>query len=381
MDYKYITVKRKPGVKQISIFDVLNDNDVCFENDKDTKDTYTYRVTHVSQKLRDKIDWVGLYGLFTKFNEKYKDLIEMEDMSGMYRSFKIPKRSGGLRQIDAPNERLREAMKDLKKIFEKELYASYHTSCFSYVHGRSIVDCQRRHQENKSKWFLKLDFSGFFPSTSPEFLMSILYKTYPLCCIAENPVLKSEFEKAMRICFLNGGLPQGSPMSPMLTVMMMIPIDYTINRFCRTNSPHMVYTRYADDIEISCEYNFHWREVISKIKSILAEFNAPFTLNDKKTRYGSSAGRNWNLGLMLNKDNEITVGHEKKKVFKAMIYQFMSDTLSGRNWALEDVQHLNGLLSYYRSVEKDNIDAILAKYSEKFGTNVKVLIKHCISQA
>ena len=59
------------------------------------------------------------------------------------------------------------------------------------------------------------------------------------------------------------------------------------------------YTRYADDILISKTIEFDWQEVVRQVQIIL-----PPGLNIKsnKTRYGSSNGSNWNLGLMYNKD-------------------------------------------------------------------------------
>ena len=186
---------------------------------------------------------------------------------------------------------------------------------------------------------------------------------------------KEALETALSLCFLNGGLPQGTPTSPMLTNMMMIPIDHAIAKMCREYSPHLCYTRYADDMTISSQFSFHWTDVQNKITDIFNKFSAPFTLNAEKTRYGSSAGRNWNLGVMLNKDNEITIGHEKKKVFKAMIFQFMTDDAKGVAWEVEDVQHFLGLAAYYQSVEGEEIDKIINKYSNKFQKDVLATAK------
>ena len=110
----------------------------------------------------------------------------------------------------------------------------------------------------------------------------------------------------------------------------MIPIDHYIAKTAREMTPHLVYTRYADDIILSSDLAFNWREVQDTIVDIVAnKFHAPFSLNTAKTRYGSSAGRNWNLGVMLNSDNQITIGHSKKKVFKAMLFSFMNDEKNG----------------------------------------------------
>ena len=283
------------------------------------------------------------------------------------------------RRIDAPQQEFMLALRELKDIIENKFFASYHTSAFAYVRGRSTIDCVKRHQENNSKWFLKLDFSKFFPSTTPEFLMTMLSETYPICeYIRYDFGYKDELEKALSLCFLNGGLPQGTPMSPLLTNMMMIPVDYTIAKMCREYSPHLRYTRYADDILISSQFNFNWQDVQKNIVSVLADFDAPFKLNEGKTRYGSANGRNWNLGVMLNKDNKITIGAERKKTFKASLFQFMHDYEDGNPWSIEDTQHLQGLISYYTMVEKDAIADIIKRYSQKFKKDVHIAIKEIL---
>lgn len=372
----YITANRIPNVHRLTLDDIWNGYDeVLLAVQKDTRDTTTWRVEKINSALIEKTDFWRMEHNLRKFVEKYSNLIEIEDKSTLYRSFKIPKRSGGLRQIDAPLDNLKEALYELKWILENYFYVSYHTAAFAYVRGRSTIDAVKRHQRNKSRWFLKTDMRHFFPSTSPEFLMKMLCQLFPFCHFVTRPGCKELFEKALSLCFLNGGLPQGTPTSPMLTNAMMIPIDHAISKMCREHHPHLCYTRYADDVLISSEYNFKWTDVQKEVVSILESFGAPFCLHPDKTRYGSSCGRNWNLGVMLNADNKITIGHEKKKVFKAMIFQFMTDDEKGNPWELADVQHFLGLISYYRMVEADCINEILATYSKKFNKSVEETAK------
>ena len=97
---------------------------------------------------------------------------------------------------------------------------------------------------------------------------------------------------------------------------MMIPIDHMLAKMCREKQmqdKYFVYTRYADDIFFSCKYNFRYNEVVKQVNEVCKRFGAPFMLKDSKTRYGNIAGANWILGLMLNKDFKITVGHKRKK--------------------------------------------------------------------
>lgn len=152
----------------------------------------------------------------------------------------------------------------------------------------------------------------------------------------------------------------------MLTNLIMIPIDYQIAKYIRDNDLKMVYTRYADDMIISrsTDFNGTWRKVQKDILEIFHSFNAPYTFNEKKTRYGSSAGRNWNLGLMLNKDNEITLGHKKKKELKVMLCSLLTHT---EEWSASDAQSLQGTIAYHLHIEEDYTKKVIKDYESKYG--------------
>ena len=78
---------------------------------------------------------------------------------------------------------------------------------------------------------------------------------------------------------------------------------------------------------------------------------------------------------MLNKDNEITVGHKKKRQFQSMMYNYITDKRNGVSWPREDIMAMQGLHSYYRMVEPEAIDAIVRHTNEKLGVDVLLTIK------
>lgn len=269
-----------------------------------------------------------------------------------------------------------DALRRLKTIFEEDFKALYHTSAFAYVKHRSTVDAVKRHQANESKWFGKYDLSNFFGSTTIDFVMKMFGMVFPFSEVIKSGVGERELRKAIELAFLDGGLPQGTPISPLITNIMMIPVDYKLaNSFRDFNHQRFVYTRYADDFLVSSRYTFSFREVERFIVDTLKSFGAPFTIKSEKTRYGSSAGRNWNLGVMLTKDNVITVGHKKKRQFQAMLSSYIMDTKNGISWNKTDIQTMEGYRNYYRMVEGDTIDKIVAHISEKFGVDVVKMIK------
>lgn len=308
----------------------------------------------------------------TRFNNMFSELAQKE-RSQLYHSFSIPKKSGGFRHIDAPGTELKTAHYALKNLLEGMFSASHHTAAYAYVKGRCHVDALRRHQENESNWFLKTDFSDFFGSITEEFVHRMLSEIYPFNLVYQTEKGREEIRKAIELCFHRGGLPQGTPMSPMLTNLIMIPMDHRIAQVLSKTG--FVYTRYADDMLISSKSEFVPERMVAVINVILEEFKAPFAIKKEKTRYGSRKGSNWNLGLMLNADNEITVGHMKKKFFKAAICNFITDHLNGVEWSTEDAMQLAGELAYYRSIENDYFNLIIRKANIKFKVDFEALLK------
>jgi len=378
----YVTVMQSPRFQQLTFDDLMNENfnETEYVNYMITS-TRTYAVERLNEKKLERYDFDGMIAMLRDFNKAHAPLFDM-DRRSLYDSFKIPKQSGGLRPIDAPKPILMEALRQLKFIMETRFMALYHTSAFAYIRGRCTIDALKKHQQRESRWFVKLDFSNFFGSTTLAFVMSQLSMIFPFSEVIKDEEGREQLTRAMSLCFLNGGLPQGTPISPLLTNLIMIPIDHNISNTLRDfDKQQFVYTRYADDIMISCKYDFKYQDVYKMVVDTVARFKAPYKLNPNKTRYGSNAGSNWNLGLMLNKENKITIGHRKKKQFKAMVHNFIRDYKNGINWDKSDVQVLNGLICYYKMVEKEYIEHILTSYSQQFKVGVRSVIKDMLKCA
>ena len=383
----YITVKQSPQYHQMSLEELLfgeMDARSQMPINPNLTNTRTYAVDSVSEKFTKRIDVDKLIAKLERFNEETKELRD-KPRHDLYYEFHIPKKSGGLRKIDAPEPELKDALYHLKTIFEEDFFALYHTSAYAYIRKRSILDCLKKHQQNESRWFCKLDLSNFFGSTTLEFVMNMLSTIFPFSEVVRYPAGKQALSDALSLAFLDGGLPQGTPFSPIITNIMMIPIDFTIAtalrdyKWANTKGAEVqqrfVYTRYADDFQVSSKYDFEYKVIEKLIVDTLSYFNAPFKLNESKTRYGSSAGRNWNLGLMLNGNNEITVGHQKKRQFQAMLSSYVMDKKNGRDWDKSDIQTMDGYRNYYHMVEPDTIDKIIEHLSKKFDVDIIKMMK------
>ena len=374
----YITVRQPPMYHQMTLEEFLFGPDTrAFLINENTTNTRTFEVEEISDRFIRRFGFNIEY-LIHKLEEFNARTAEMrnKDRHELYKEFYIPKKSGGLRKIDAPNYELMDALRDLKRIFEDDFRVLYHTTAFAYIRRRCTLDAVKRHQSNESKWFGKYDLSNFFGSTTLDYIMKMFSMIFPFSEVVKTERGFNALKTALSLAILDGGLPQGTPISPLITNVIMIPVDYKLANTLRNyNKQRFVYTRYADDFLISSRYDFNFREIEELIVRTLASFEAPFTIKSAKTRYGSSAGSNWNLGVMLNKDNEITIGHKKKRQFQAMLCSFTLDSLNNKPWPLEDVQRLEGLRNYYHMVEGEAIDAIVKHIGDKYNTNIPQMIK------
>lgn len=378
----YITVKQPPMYHQMTLEEFLFDTELKPQIiNPNMTNTRTYEVARVSDKYLDKLNVAALITKLAQFNESTEEL-RAKPRRSLYHEFYIPKKSGGLRKIDAPAPELKDALRRLKTIFEEDFRALYHTSAFAYVKKRSTIDAVKRHQANQSKWFGKYDLSNFFGSTTLDYVIRMFSMVYPFSEVVKRQVGLDELRKALELAFLDGGLPQGTPISPLITNIMMIPVDYKLANGLRDfNHQRFVYTRYADDFLVSSKYTFSFKEIEKYIIDTLKSFEAPFTIKSEKTRYGSSAGSNWNLGVMLNKDNEITIGYKKKRQFQAMLASYIMDKNNGCEWDKTDIQTMEGYRNYYRMVEGEAIDKLIEHIGKKFNVDIVRLIKDDLSRA
>ena len=365
----YVTLHRRPSYHQMTLEEFLDDSYVLRPGNNDKTITYTLKYETTPYRLRRDCPVEWYIDQLRGYNASV-EYLRVKDRASLYETFYIPKSSGGMRRIDAPLPELKSALTTLKGLLETTFHALYHSSAFAYIHGRSTVDAVRRHQANNSQWFGKLDLHDFFGSTTLDFVMNQLSMIYPFSEVVKYAGGYDELRKALELGFLNGGLPQGTPLSPTLTNIMMIPVDYELSKTLRSGdfaSKNFVYTRYADDFHISSRHKFNIGAVQKAIVDTLKSFNAPFSLNEKKTRYGSRNGKNWMLGVMLNGENNITIGHKKKDQFRATLTNFARDYKAGTKWDTGQIMYVLGIHSYYLMVEEDTIKGIVEYVNKKVG--------------
>lgn len=370
----YITTYTNPFKKQqktsyLKLMQNYSDNDIDVDTmSKDEYQKITYKIenpkpyTQLSAKQQADIYKItecieiAFRWVYTPYTGK--------DLKQFYNEFKIPKATGGLRTINAPTEQFKTDLNKIKALFEENIKCLPHDSAYAYVKTRDTKQALQKHKDNESKWFLKIDLKDFFPSCHPTVILNKLSQLYPFYYLHLDTLTKLGY--LIDLCCLDGGLPQGTPTSPLLTNLVMVAYDYEITEYLRKKGEGYVYTRYADDILISNKCKFNWKNIVTDLTPLLQ----PFTIKREKTRFGSLNGRNWNLGLMYNKDNNITLGYKKKQLLNAILHNFLRDFSKNTPWSKEDTYHLQGQLSYLKHIEPDYYNYIVQKYETKYNTSL-----------
>lgn len=174
--------------------------------------------------VKELAEWLGV------------DLRELKRLKPEYREFTIPKRSGGTRQISAPSGNLKCMQRRILRRLLKRLRA--HEAAHGFEGGRSIVTNARVHRGQEV--VVRLDLVDFFPSTQTRRVHRYFRR------IGWN---RAASKLLVRLCTLDGGLPQGAPTSPRLSNLVNYRFDARIAGMVAALGGR--YTRYADDMTIS----------------------------------------------------------------------------------------------------------------------------------
>lgn len=231
-----------------------------------------------------------------------------------YRTFKIPKKTSGKRTIKEP-------LPDLKNVQQwivEEILSNCEVSEYTkaYRMNRSIRDNARFHIGQPV--LLNIDIEEYFHSIS----FNQVYKFFlNLGYDDDVSVLLTN------LCCLNKSLPQGAPTSPMLSNLITKNMDIEIAEFCNRNK--LRYTRYADDISISGD--FQPKEVIAFVKTTLNKYH--FKTNSKKTNIKYKHERQLVTGVTVNK--KLQAPRIKRKELRQTMYFINKYSLESH------MQHLN----------------------------------------
>lgn len=220
-----------------------------------------------------------------------------------YRTFEIPKKSGGTRTICSPRVFLKMVQRYLAVFVLNQLPVS---SCVhSYRFGRSAVSNALPHVGKQ--FVAHLDIVDFFGSILIADVMRLLTR---------NGFRKNEAELISKLCTLEGALPQGAPTSPIISNSLLHNTDRQIAAACFRQ--RLSYTRYADDITISGDNREQVLRAIELARKLL-HLRHGLRVNEEKTRVSSHRGQQKVTGVVVNA--EATLPRNRLRQIRAVFHQ------------------------------------------------------------
>lgn len=259
------------------------------------------------------------------------------DPDTCYRTFSIPKRSGGQREISVPWLKLMLSQQWLDwNIFRK---LPTHDAAHGFISDRSSVTNAKAHLG--AARLMTVDIENFFGEIGRHKVMDIVIKAgYP----------PNVAYLISMLCCRFGGLPQGAPSSPQLSNLAMTNIDASLDEWA--NARGLRYTRYADDITLSGDkITVGMHEVIENHLSFMG-----LRLNHKKTRY-QFGQRKIVTGVSVG-GNEPKLPRVTKRAYKNEAFFALKQVREAAEHVepqsdLMRFDRIVGRLSYWRQVEGD----------------------------
>ncbi len=252
-----------------------------------------------------------------------------------YHSFAIAKKSGGKRVINAPVPALKRIQRMIKMALES-IYTPL-PQVTGFVAGKNIVDNARLHLNKK--YVYNIDLKDFFPSISWKRIWAVLGKVRPF-------KINNEVARIIaNLCTYKGTLPQGAPTSPILSNMVCLRLDLNLYRLSKKMK--FTYSRYADDITISCNHNIFIPSFRQQLFNIIKREG--FEVNERKERlqtYNVRQNGKWIreqqrvTGIVVNK--KLNLPRHYIRNLRAMIH----------NWQKYGYQQAAQQFIYYYQREK-----------------------------
>ncbi|WP_158753303.1 reverse transcriptase domain-containing protein [Dyella sp. S184] len=223
-----------------------------------------------------------------------------------------------------------------------------HPASQAFSPGSSIIKNAGIHLGNK--YFLRIDFSDFFPSIKFNSFKKIINQTKS---IFENfntatPESMLLLEKA---CFAkDSSLPIGYATSPYIANCTMFEFDREIIDLLRAKfaSANVTYTRYADDLVFSTNIKNACRDIYDVIVQFVKKYRAiDLTINHKKTHFGSvPKGTAYVTGVHMLESNRTAATKTLRSEARFLL------SLRKKNKLDDDEQkRLFGLLAHIRQID------------------------------
>lgn len=288
------------------------------------------------------------------------------------RRVEIPKPDGGKRLLGIPTVTDRVIQQAVVQVLSPILDPIFSEHSYGFRPNRSAhqaIEKAKSYIDEGYNFVVDIDLEKFFDRVQHDKLMSLMGK-YILC----KPTLKliraflnaGVMDKGV-IIHLTEGTPQGGPLSPLLSNVVLHELDKELEK--RNHR----FVRYADDCNIYVKSQRAGERVKEGISSFI-EKKLKLKVNEEKSAVGKPKARIF-LGMSFYKSKDGTsvyVPKKSKARFEAKLIK-----LTNRNWSIDmetRIQKINYLIqgwgNYYKIAD-------IRAYARKIDSHLRRRLRAC----
>ena len=280
------------------------------------------------------------------------------------RRVEIPKPDGGVRQLGIPTVLDRLLQQAIAQVMTPMFEPRFSSHSYGFRPGRSAHDAVKRAQEyigGGYGWVVDIDLEKFFDRVNHDMLMARVARV-----VKDKRVLKLIRAYLNSGVMVNGvvmeteeGTPQGGPLSPLLSNIMLDDLDRELEK-----RGHK-FVRYADDCNIYVRTPRAGERVMRSVKRFL-EKRLKLKVNLKKSKV-EQAHRVAFLGLSFYKRKGavlIRVANRAKERFLKKLRRLTKRTRSGKLGEIiqEITRYTMGWIGYFQMASTPNVFKELDKW-------------------
>lgn len=294
--------------------------------------------------------------------QKLSYILYVKGTENLYKSFEIPKKSGGVRHIHAPEEELKQIQSKLTKVlYEYALKIEKNNGkkwniAHAFVKGKGCFTNAKIHRNKRI--LVNVDLKDFFDSFHFGRVRGYFMKN-------RNYQLSEEVATVIaQIACYKGKLPQGAPTSPVITNLICGIFDIRILHLAKKY--RLDYTRYADDLTFSTndkKFQIYQEQFLEELTNEISK--AGFSINQNKTRVQYRDSHQEVTGIVVNKKlNVIRKYYKDTRAMAYNLYKTGEYTIDGEKKG--SIQQLEGRFSYINQFDKYNNKLGLEKHQFEY---------------